>query len=105
MKECYFDLETRVIADLIPPREEGSIRPWLISRINVPHCHRGQGLGTKILSEILTDADAEGVWLELWPSPSGPLDYQSLVAWYTRHGFEELGNKVMLRKPQETSEC
>ena len=98
MKTCYFDMSTRVIADLILP---GELTPgWTISRINVPAIHRGKGLGTKILNEITADADAEGASLWLQVMPSGPLDYDALVAWYRRHGFKHHHTTgYMVRRP------
>lgn len=98
MKECYFDLDTRVIADLILPGTLGLPRA-LITRINVPEPLRGRGLGTKILSEILADADAEGVVLELHPFSSGHFTDDELRAWYSRHGFVTQPDRTMHRQP------
>jgi len=99
MKTCYVDRETRSIADLVAPGE--LTFAWTITRINVPHRHRGQGLGSTLLKQILEDADRDGVVLALEPAPSDGLDYDALRAWYERHGFRlnlELG--YMFRRPQ-----
>lgn len=60
-----------------------------LTRINVPEKHRGDGLGSQLLKQILADADAEGVHLSLEVEPSGPLGYDSLVRWYYRYGFRK----------------
>lgn len=97
MKTCYVDIEHRAIADLIAP---GELTPnWTITRINVPEKFRGNGLGSKLLDEILADADAEGQALQLEILPSGPLDYDQLEAWYKRRGFRRTVGGYMKRTP------
>ena len=87
MKECYFDPETRAIIDLVRERSlDGSIL-YQITRINVPAIHRGQKHGSKLLDQVLADADAEQVHLVLTPLPSGGLSRTALLAWYKRRGF------------------
>lgn len=107
MRPCYFDFGpgsqwTNSIVDLIPPDEFGRPpgSPWVITRINVPAKHRGQGHGTRMLKRVLDDADADGVMLELSPLASGPLDREALVAWYHRHGFEVSEWPTMTRAPR-----
>lgn len=73
---------------------------YVITRINVMEQFRGQGLGTKILEEILKDADDEGVILFLEPQASGGLSQKKLEAWYERHGFD-YGTWHMRRKPKK----
>lgn len=101
MQNCYVDTRTRAIADLT---NVGEMVPKTrtITRINVPHEHRGRGLGTKLLRQILADADAEGVALSLEIMPSGPLDYAALEAWYRRWGFRPWKKfpSVFIRKPR-----
>lgn len=98
MKTCYVDYQTRTIADLA---RAGELYPgWTITRINVPRAARGRGLASKILDEIIADADAEGVELWLEVSPSDGLNYIQLVDWYKRHGFESRdGYGSMRRRP------
>jgi GNAT superfamily N-acetyltransferase len=100
VQTCYVDFDTRSIADLVSPGELTS--GWTITRINVPSYGdvRGKGHGTALLKRILADADAEGVELWLEPSPSDGLDYDQLVAWYKRHGFEMTELGYMIRKPR-----
>lgn len=104
MRQVYFDRESRSIADLV----EISPAYYLITRINVPRPSRGTGLASKLLREILGDADEEGVTLEIHPMPSGSLTRKELVAWYKRFGFQwkrsgiEPGDpiKVLVREPE-----
>jgi len=91
MQTCYVNHACRAIADLVRP---GELTPdWTITRINVPVAYRGQGFGSKLLDQILADADAEGVAIQCEVSPSGGLNYDQLTAWYMRRGFQytELG--------------
>lgn len=62
---------------------------FMIARINVPTAHRGNGIASELLRQVLEDADKEGVTLHLGVSPSNGLDYDQLVAWYKRYGFED----------------
>ena len=98
MQTCYIDREHRAIADLIRP---GELTPnWTITRINVPTKFRGNGYGTALLKQILADADAEGATLQLEVLPSGPLDYDELVAWYGRYGFQRTTSGYLKREAQ-----
>ena len=98
MRECYFDEETRAIADLISHGDlAGNL---IITRINVPKEHRGKGIARKLLKEILFDADKDRVILHLEVSPSDGLNREQLVAWYKRHGFEDYGSGLMIRTPK-----
>ncbi len=81
LKECYIDPPTRSIADLIHYRKR-----HLITRINVPKKHRGKGIASMLLKQIITDCPI-GESLIIHPSPSDGLNYTELVAWYKRHGF------------------
>lgn len=102
MKQIYFDRASRSIADLV----ELDPAYYLVTRINVPRESRNRGLGTKILTEILSDADMEGVTLEIHPMSSGGLSRAQLITWYKRHGFRWEQDyyshdpvKVLVRKP------
>jgi ribosomal protein S18 acetylase RimI-like enzyme len=95
VKSCYVDYPTRAIADLCDYYGRGMI----ITRINVPAAHRNNGVGSMLLQQILTDADAEGIklWLEIQASDG--LTRDQLQEWYERHGFEEVVTGVWRRKP------
>ena len=84
MRQIYFDQETRAIADLV----EISPSYYLITRINVPRESRRRGLASRLLREIIEDADGDGVTLEVHPMPSGGLTRKELVSWYKRYGFD-----------------
>lgn len=78
---------------------------WYISRINVPHHLRGQGLGTALLRQVCEDADREHIDLTLTPVPDGDSDmgFFQLEQWYARYGFVWLrptksGRVLMVRK-------
>jgi len=104
MKTCYVNLTIGSIADLVAPDGAPDAPPhWIITRVNVPVRHRGQGYASELLKQITDDADREHVSLMLEVSPSDGLGYSQLVAWYRRHGFHlrhslELGFH-MVREP------
>lgn len=105
MKTCYVDPRTCSIADLCDAREMGLIGT-LITRINVPEPHRGNGHGSALLREICMDADTEQVnlWLEIHASDGrGVMNYDKLVAWYERHGFKfsTIIPTMMVRRPRK----
>jgi GNAT superfamily N-acetyltransferase len=81
------------VLDLVDYYNEGLI----ITRINVPKHHRRKGIGTALLKECIADADREKItlWLEIAES-DGP-NYETLEAWYKRHGFK--GRFMLKRKP------
>ena len=102
MKDCYFDKETRAIADLVSHGDlAGNL---IITRINVPKEHRGKGVARKLLAKILADADKDRIILHLEVSPSDGLNREQLIAWYSRHGFEDYGSGLMVRTPKQPSE-
>ena len=76
----------------------------IITRVNVPASHRGQGVARRLLRRATDLADVLGTTLWLEVSPSDGLGFVELEAWYRRNGFK--GNRlgVMSRKPaKETS--
>lgn len=77
----------------------------LISRINVPREYRGQGIGTELLERVLEEADIEEVnlVLEILPFSDGP-DYEVLHAWYSKHGFREMGPNGYFWRPHNPVE-
>jgi GNAT superfamily N-acetyltransferase len=85
MRNVFVDKDHRAIADLV---QYDLVPGWAITRINVPAEHRGHGVGSKLLRQILDEADREGVDLYLEVSPSDGLDFEQLSAWYARHGFK-----------------
>jgi GNAT superfamily N-acetyltransferase len=70
----------------------------VVTRINVPRELRGQGHGTRLLEEVLRDADEQGLRLMLAPEPSDGLDHEAVVAWYGRHGFEFTRSGAMMER-------
>lgn len=89
MKTCYVDKTHRAIADLMP-FEEG----MMLTRINVPRGSRGQGVGSRLLQQVLDDARQEGIPLYLMINPSDGLSYVQLERWYTRRGFVQRSDGI-----------
>lgn len=94
MLKTYVDKPTRSLAEVSIAKGEG-----LIHRINVPHPHRGKGIGSRLLKEICEDADRDGVTLVLYAYASGGLPMEQLVMWYERNGFELKKFMRMERRP------
>lgn len=85
------------VADLCDYYGKGLV----LTRINVPVAFRGQGHARELLAEILAEADTTKtrLWLEIGASDG--LDADQLRAWYSRHGFRDIGG-IFTRKPQES---
>lgn len=88
MRETFFDYPTRGILNLVllNMNDGRGDRYWL-ARINTPAKHRGKGIAGRLMREMCSEADAEGVDIYLGISPSGDLDLYELRAWYERLGF------------------
>lgn len=69
-----------------------------ITMIYVPANSRGRGVGQRLLSRLLDDADRVGVILQLVPCGTN-LSTQQLEVWYLRLGFCWQSNGVMKRYP------
>lgn len=84
------------IADTVSTNKPDHV---IITRINVMEKWRGQGYGTKILLQLLKDADEQGITLVLEPIESGGLSQAQLQKWYERHDFV-WSDWHMIRKPK-----
>lgn len=72
----------------------------LITRINVPEKHRGQGHGRTMLALACERADKLGITLFIEPIPysGSPMNREQLIAWYVRSGFTETAHAGILRR-------
>lgn len=95
MKNCFILGEVRAIADLVP-----YLDGMLLTRINVPEKSRQKGYGSRLLRNILNEADRTQTKLYLAPSSSGWMTNPQLSRWYNRHGFVWAG-EIMLRNPRK----
>ncbi len=85
MKEVYFELSSRTIADVNPCPCPLSPPHWWLARINTPVSFRGQGWARKVMTRLLKDADTEGVPLHLNINPYGDMDFAvELVLFWER---------------------
>ena len=85
------------ILDLSQYTDEG-IDGYMINRINVPREFRGQGIGSALLNECISCADADGVTLYLGIMPSDGLHFDALESWYKRYGFVDMGENFWVRE-------
>jgi GNAT superfamily N-acetyltransferase len=88
MKDTFFDYSTRSIINLIPLAHSDKSKFW-VSRVNTPPEHRGKGAATQLMTEMLQEADRQGIELYLGIYPSGDLDVTQLRKWYERFGFTQ----------------
>jgi N-acetylglutamate synthase-like GNAT family acetyltransferase len=74
----------------IPAHMRDGVRE--ITKLRVPAEARKQGWASSLLGKITAEADRKGIVLVLWPMPfdDGPLDQAQLIAWYSKHGFEQI---------------
>lgn len=79
----------------------GTKRVAELNRVNVPAKWRGQGIGRRLMQEVLDEADQLGVTLVLDINPYGDMDYQALSAWYQRVGFTEGADSRWWRSPRD----
>jgi N-acetylglutamate synthase-like GNAT family acetyltransferase len=83
MQHVYFSKEDGVV---IHGMDIGDC--WLITSIGVQSAQRGRGAATRMLQEVLKDADKDQVKLFLSIEPDGTgLDDDALRSWYSRLGF------------------
>lgn len=81
---------------------------YLLNRIEVARgTNKGEGWGTKLLTQICQAADQENVELVLGVSPDDEMLFWPLVHWYIKFGFEaflegplNLYQNVMIRRPR-----
>lgn len=73
----------------------------MITRVNVPAEYRRQGIATRLMNQVLSDADKDGVTLVLEINPYGEMSWNQLASWYTRLGFVETDGKVFIREPRK----
>lgn len=73
----------------------------MITRINVPKPHRGNGVGSKLLSTICKDADELGATLKLEINSYGEMTDAQLKEWYKRYGFAyDFEERLWVREPK-----
>lgn len=113
-----FPLAVASIAAAYPQARFAVVRPsigadpdaFVIHDVAIAPEHRGRGLGTRLLCEIVEAADRHGVSLHVEPAltRNGILDL-GVAEWYGRAGFvwndpdDPLGDGQMHRRPAPSS--
>lgn len=93
MKDTYFLKDDKgqisVLAYLTPDFTNlNEQQRFVLNRIEVARgTEKGQGWGTKLLTQLCQEADQEGVELLLGVSPDDYGYFRRLVGWYERFGF------------------
>ena len=102
MKHTYFFIEDKATANLMYCGNN----TWMLTGIEVHRLNRHNGVASRLLKEVLDDADHEGVRMVLGVSPDGSKDsltYDELERWYARNGFvhdEGDDTNIMRREPK-----
>lgn len=82
IRQRYPDVEIDVFGD--------SVKGYELSKIKVPENLQNQGLGTKVMNELLTAADAQGATVKLTPDTTfGGSSVPRLKKFYKDLGFVE----------------
>ncbi len=101
LQPSYFDYDTRSVvnlSDMRPYSTPDHVQPGFeVNRVNTPAEHRGKGHARGLMQQVLADADADQVALQLFVLPTGPMDYVALAKWYVRLGFSKQGNQLWVR--------
>lgn len=73
-----------------------TLNGWLITGVFVRPDDRGKGAGTRLLKDIIADAEREGenLYLTVLADSSNGLNDEQLRDWYMRHGFKSLGEQL-----------
>ena len=88
MRDGCADVEHWPTISLMPWVVDGQDNEWVITGVQVQRSFRGQGWASKLLDQVLADADTEGATLLLDVRPDGTgLDEEALRAFYSRRGF------------------
>lgn len=97
----YFDRARNVLVKL-SWYEDVELRGWLLTRIFVPIDRRGQGVASRILAQLLAEADYEGATLLLEVPPNGKFEHATseLQDWYKEHDFERHSLTLWKRLPK-----
>lgn len=71
---------------------------YYFNRLIVPKPLRGQGLSKILLQRVVNWADENkvNIWLEI--NPYGPLNMSQLTELYSRYGFTEVKQGLMIRR-------
>lgn len=77
---------------------------FLITRVNVPEEFRGKLIGTSMLNEVISDADSDGVILNIESRPYGEITVEKkemLIRFYEKFGFKWISDdEYMVREPK-----
>jgi GNAT superfamily N-acetyltransferase len=66
---------------------ETSNNSLFLSDMYIKPEHRGQGIGSKLMADIVEYADRVGLPLVLIPDPDGGMTRNQLIAFYKKFGF------------------
>ncbi|GAB3303606.1 GNAT family N-acetyltransferase [Hymenobacter tenuis] len=75
---------------------------WL-TNLWVKHTHRQKGLGRQMLSRVVADYGAEGIYLHVLSYDGRPVEDEVLTAFYKSFGFVETGVAGILKRPENGS--
>jgi len=97
MKPCYVDRESWTTVELSALTDD----LYYINRVITPRLYRGKGHASRLMQQVLDDADSDGASLVLEINPYGPMTHKALEVWYLRLGFKKVGRNLYKRSPKE----
>ncbi|MEM2874785.1 MAG: GNAT family N-acetyltransferase [Candidatus Hadarchaeales archaeon] len=84
--ECWDHYGCSIVASAVVIRRDGYA---YLKDINVSSSQRGKGIGTELLSRIISDFGSMHIVADV---------FADRLSWYERHGFEEIGRNNHLIK-------
>lgn len=95
MKQLYCQDGASIILDVIKPRFYEVCKVW-----TAPD-HRRKGSATKLMKQVLMDADRARIRLRLVvvSDDDGGLNDEALTNWYRSFGFVQESSSYMMREP------
>ena len=95
---------TVALPEAVPEHMVAQIRELL--SITTPAADRRKGYASRLLREVVMEADSSSTVLLLWVRPFGDMTGDQLQAWYRKFGFEVIQQHpavLMARKPRMSS--
>lgn len=70
---------------------------YYFSRLIVPPKHRRNGVAAKLMEDVVGWSDDENISIYLDINPYGDMCLESLIRFYTKYGFKQIGYSSMIR--------
>ncbi len=72
---------------------------FYFNRLFVAKKIRGRGIATEIMQQIIRIADEKQITIYCPVNPYGHLNLRQCIKFYSKYGFEQIGERTVIRKP------